>query len=70
MTKKKAMPPELLAHFKKKNEEVNDSDEKEGSDKERRRVAVKKARVRLEKSKRGKRNDEEKKAGKGRTEAS
>jgi len=64
------MPPELLAHFKKKNEEGGKGTETEGSDKERRRSAVKKARVRLEESKRGRRHDKEKATGKGRPEAS
>lgn len=64
MTKKKSMPPELLAHFKKKNEEGSDSDTKEGGDKERRRVAVKKARVRLEAGKRGRGRDKEDETGK------
>lgn len=64
------MPPELLAHFKKKNEEGADSDKKEGGDKERRRDAVKKARVRLEEGKRGRKHGEEKEAGEGRSKAS
>jgi hypothetical protein len=70
MTKKKGMPPELLAHFKKKNEEGSEKGDKEGGDKERRRAAVKKARVRLEESKRGRRHEKEKEAGKGRPQAS
>jgi len=49
------MPPELLAHFKKKRGEGGEADEKEmGGDKERRKSAVKKARVHLEESKRKK----------------
>lgn len=70
MTDKKSMPPELLAHFKKKNEKEGASAESKAGDKERRRAAVKKARVRLEESKRGRRNDKKEKAGKGSTEAS
>jgi hypothetical protein len=70
MTDKKSMPPELLAHFKKKNEETEADGKKEGTDKERRRDAVKKARVRLEESKRGRRSDKEKEASEGRAKAS
>lgn len=70
MTDKKSMPPELLAHFKKKNEETESAEKKEGTDKERRRDAVKKARVRLEESKRGRRSGKEKEAGEGRAKAS
>lgn len=55
MPGKGSMPPELLAHFKKKNgEEAKSGEEKMGSDKERRKDAVKKARVRLEERKRKK----------------
>jgi hypothetical protein len=70
MTKKKGMPPELLAHFKKKNEEGSEKGEKEKGDKERRRDAVKKARVRLEGSKRKRGHDKEEATGEGRSEAS
>jgi len=50
------MPPEILAHFK---------DKKEGNknDKDRRKEAVKKARVRIEEQKRGKKDDKEKEIG-------
>lgn len=44
----KKMPPELLAHFKKKNE--GDSGDK-ASDKEKRKEALDKARSRVEKKK-------------------
>ena len=68
MNKKGKMPPELLAHFKKKagNEDDDKSmspKEKENVNKEKRRDAVKKARVRLEEKKRGDKLDEEEKAG-------
>jgi hypothetical protein len=43
------MPPELLAHFKKKaGEKTEGRDEPKESDKEKRREAVKKARLKLE----------------------
>ena len=48
----KKMPPELLAHFKKKQgdgDEHGSAEEKKESDKERRKEAVKKARLRIEK---------------------
>ena len=45
----KKMPPELLAHFKKKNEDKEGSDESKKSDKEKRKDALSKARARLEK---------------------
>lgn len=65
MTKHK-MPPELLAHFKKKQGESEEStgDTKE-NDKQKRKEAVKKARVRLEEKSRRSKRDEEKEAGKG-----
>ena len=65
MSKKGSMPPELLAHFKKKQEEKEGSpeDQKKG-DKERRIEAVNKARVRLEEQKRGRKHDKEEKVGK------
>jgi len=43
------MPPELLAHFKKKAGEKNEGGkEPKASDKEKRKEAVKKARLKLE----------------------
>ena len=49
MTKHNSMPPQLLAHFKKKQEEKEGSPEdKKKGDKERRKEAVNKARVRME----------------------
>jgi hypothetical protein len=65
MSKKGSMPPELLAHFKKKQEEKEGSPEdKKMGDKERRKEAVKKARVRLEEQKRGRKHDKNEEAGK------
>ena len=63
---KNKMPPELLAHFKKKQEGSEESarDTKE-NDKQRRKEAVKKARVRLEEKSRRSKRGEEKEAGKG-----
>jgi len=52
MPGKGKMPPELLAHFKKKSgQETGEDTGKEQTDKERRKEAVKKARVRMEKKK-------------------
>ena len=48
----KKMPPELLAHFKKKQEGAEEKDvspeKKKEGDKKRRSEAVKKARIRME----------------------
>jgi hypothetical protein len=60
----KKMPPELLAHFKKKQEgsdgeQTNDNK----SDKDRRKEAVKKARIRMEEKTRRGGRDKEKEAG-------
>jgi len=68
MTSKKSMPPQLLEHFKKKQEakEGKDGDHKP-EDKERRKDAVKKARIRMEERSREKRDDQKEKAGKGRS---
>lgn len=68
MAGKNKMPPELLEHFKSKAEDKADKggsagDEKE-SDKEKRKEAVHKARVRLESKNRRRSNDEEKETGK------
>ena len=43
------MPPELLAHFKKKKEEKDGKGEEKMTDKEKRKDALKKARSRMEK---------------------
>jgi len=52
MPGKGKMPPELLAHFKKKSGQETEADAgKKQNDKERRKEAVKKARVRIEKKK-------------------
>lgn len=52
MPGKGKMPPELLAHFKKKNgQETGENAGEEQNDKERRKEAVKKARIRMEKKK-------------------
>lgn len=70
MSSKKSMPPELLAHFKKKQEGGESSDKSKESDKTRRKEAVKKARVRLEEKNRRPGRDQEKEASKERAEAS
>jgi len=48
----KKMPPELLAHFKKKQEDAEDKkaspEEKKEGEKKKRSEAVKKARIRME----------------------
>ena len=46
---KNKMPPELLAHFKKKKEEKEGKGEEKMTDKEKRKDALKKARSRMEK---------------------
>lgn len=52
MASKNKMPPELLAHFKKKQEGKEGKEEtpeaKKEGDKKRRKEAVKKARIRME----------------------
>lgn len=52
MASKNKMPPELLAHFKKKQEDKAGKEEspeaKKEGDKQRRKEAVKKARIRME----------------------
>ena len=67
MAEKGKMPPQLLAHFKAKNGEKGESspEAKEG-DKEKRKEAVKKARIRMEESSRSKGNDKTQKTGKER----
>ena len=75
MAEKGKMPPQLLAHFKTKaagkGEQGESSPEttKEG-DKQKRKEAVKKARIRMEESGRRKGSDKTQKTGKGRPEAS
>lgn len=62
------MPPELLAHFKKKQGDHGDAPEnKKEDDKMRRKEAVNKARVRLEEKSRKSGHDKEKEAGKKRS---
>ncbi len=66
---KNKMPPELLAHFKKKQGEKGDAPEnKKEDDKMRRKEAVNKARIRLEEKSRRSNHDKEKEAGKERAE--
>ena len=65
------MPPELLAHFKKKAGEKNEgSKEPKESDQEKRKEAVKKARIRMEESSQRKGSDKAQEVGKGRPKAS
>jgi hypothetical protein len=47
---KNKMPPELLAHFKKKNEDKEDAGK---SDKEKRKEALEKAKSRMKEKKKG-----------------
>ena len=70
MSEKGKMPPALLAHFKAKAEEKGEktdssAEEKEESDKTKRKEAVKKARIRMEESSRKKGNDKAQQTGKG-----
>ena len=51
---KNKMPPELLAHFKKKNEGKEDEGK---SDKEKRKEALDKAKSRMKEKKKGKSNN-------------
>jgi len=63
------MPPELLAHFKKKQGAGDESkEEAKESDKDKRKEAVKKARIRLESKNRRRDHGEEKETGKERAE--
>jgi hypothetical protein len=68
MAEKGKMPPQLLAHFKAKGGEEGKSsvEEKKEGDKEKRKEAVKKARIRMEESSRSKGNDKTQKASKER----
>jgi len=68
MAEKGKMPPQLLAHFKARAEgkgEQSESSvkEKKEGDKEKRKEAVKKARVRMEESSRRKGSDKKQEAG-------
>jgi hypothetical protein len=68
MAEKGKMPPQLLAHFKAKAEgkgEQGESsvEEKTEGDKEKRKEAVKKARVRMEESSRSKNSGKKQEAG-------
>ena len=68
MATKGKMPPALLAHFKSRAEgtdkesSATNEDKKEG-DKEKRKEAVKKARIRMEESSRGKQRVKQEKTG-------
>jgi hypothetical protein len=62
MPGKSKMPPELLAHFKKKGESGNG--EKNQDDKTRRKEAVKKARVRVEERSKEPKRDQKEETGK------
>jgi hypothetical protein len=68
MAEKGKMPPQLLAHFKAKGgeKEESSSEAKKEGDKEKRKEAVKKARIRMEESSRGKSSDKTQKTGKER----
>jgi hypothetical protein len=75
MTKTGKMPPQLLAHFKAKAEEKGEkgessAEEKKEGDKEKRKEAVNKARIRMEESSRRKSSDKTQEAGKGSPKAS
>ena len=69
MSYKKKMPPELLAHFKKKQEAQEPAGE-EKSDNERRKEAVNKARIRLEEKNGRRADDKEKETDQARSGAS
>lgn len=64
------MPPELLAHFKKKQEGSEPAESEEKTDKQRRKEAVNKARIRLEENSRRRADDKEEKTGQTRPKAS
>jgi hypothetical protein len=68
MAEKGKMPPQLLAHFKAKAGEKNESsvEEKKEGDKVKRKEAVNKARIRMEESSRRKGSDKTQKVGKER----
>jgi hypothetical protein len=75
MTKAGKMPPQLLAHFKAKAEEKGEkgessAEEKKEGDKEKRKEAVNKARIRMEESSRRKGSDKTQEAGKRSPKAS
>ena len=75
MASKGKMPPALLAHFKSRAEGgdkkpfVTDEEKRKG-DKEKRKEAVKKARIRMEESSRGGQRGKQEKTGQERTEES
>jgi hypothetical protein len=71
MAEKGKMPPQLLAHFKAKAEGKGEQDrssveEKKEGDKEKRKEAVKKARIRMEENNRKSANGKTQKTGKER----
>jgi hypothetical protein len=75
MAPKGKMPPALLAHFKSKAESGDKKssatpEEKKEGDKEKRKEAVKKARIRMEESSRGGQRGKQEKTGQERTEKS
>jgi hypothetical protein len=75
MAPKGKMPPALLAHFKSKAEGADKEssatpEEKKEGDKEKRKEAVKKARIRMEESSRGGQRGKQEKTGQERTEKS
>ena len=75
MATKGKMPPALLAHFKSRAEGTDKessatNEEKKEGDKEKRKEAVKKARIRMEESSRGKQRVKQEKTGQESTQKS
>jgi len=75
MATKGKMPPALLAHFKSRAEGTDKessatNEEKKEGDKEKRKEAVKKARIRMEESSRGKQRVKQEKTGQEGTQKS
>jgi hypothetical protein len=75
MATKGKMPPALLAHFKSRAEGTDKessatNEEKKEGDKEKRKEAVKKARIRMEESSRGKKRGKQEKTGQESTQKS
>ena len=75
MATKGKMPPALLAHFKSRAEGTDKessatNEEKKEGDKEKRKEAVKKARIRMEESSRGKQRGKQEKTGQEGTQKS
>lgn len=75
MATKGKMPPALLAHFKSRTEGTDKessatNEEKKEGDKEKRKEAVKKARIRMEESSRGKQRVKQEKTGQESTQKS